>query len=338
MVTRHRGGPRNQSPAPHFQSPALRPDLPCLVSCVIQVALASHPATDQKLAVKVVKKRQLLQEDPKSVLTERQILEKVGESPFCTHAYGTFQSEEDLFFVMEYMRGGELYDLIKSSAPLSTATIRFIAAELLCALQYLHGRGIIHRDLKPENILLNSSGHVKIADFGLSKVDMFGSKKVYSCAGTPAYMAPEVYYNKPYDAMADYYSLGVILFEMATGKMPQLVRSKNYIYSRNIDPDLRDVIERLLAKYPRDRWGAVKRLREHPFFRPICWKKMEEGKVTSPLWMPECPEIDTNEQFEVKELIHYRREKERRIADEQQRLFDGFSFISKKWTTMLNRK
>ncbi|XP_077348146.1 putative serine/threonine-protein kinase DDB_G0277449 isoform X1 [Lithobates pipiens] len=83
----------------------------------------------------------------------------------------------------------------------------------------------------------------------------------------------------------------------------------------------------------RDRWLAVKRLREHPFFRSIDWKKLEEGKVTSPLWMPECPEIDTIEQFEMKKLIHYRRKKER-IADEQQRLLDGVSFISKKWRKM----
>ncbi|XP_040206315.1 probable serine/threonine-protein kinase DDB_G0277449 [Rana temporaria] len=97
---------------------------------------------------------------------------------------------------MEYMKGGELFNLLKT-APLSTDTIRFISAELLCALQYLHGRGIIHRDLKPENILLDSAGHVKIADFGLSKVDMFGPKKAYSCAGTEAYMAPEPYhYNE----------------------------------------------------------------------------------------------------------------------------------------------
>ncbi|XP_073488798.1 probable serine/threonine-protein kinase DDB_G0277449 [Aquarana catesbeiana] len=138
--------------------------------------------------------------------------------------------------------------------------------------------------------------------------------------------------------MADYYSLGVILFEMATGAEPESVRSRNYFYPGNIDPDLRDVIERLLEEYPRDRWWAVKRLQEHPFFRPIDWKKLEEGKVTSPLCMPECPEIDTNEQFEVKKLIHYRRKKERRIANTQQRLFDGFSFISKKWSKMLNRK
>ncbi|XP_077350058.1 protein kinase C delta type-like [Lithobates pipiens] len=138
--------------------------------------------------------------------------------------------------------------------------------------------------------------------------------------------------------MADYYSLGVILFQMATGAEPESVGSRNYYYPRNIDPDLRDVIERLLAKYPKDRWWAVKRLREHPFFRPIYWKNLEEGKVPSPLWMPECPEIDTNEQLEVKNLIHCRRNRERTIADVQQRLFVGFSFISKKWRKILNRK
>ncbi|XP_040187898.1 probable serine/threonine-protein kinase DDB_G0277449 [Rana temporaria] len=137
--------------------------------------------------------------------------------------------------------------------------------------------------------------------------------------------------------MADYYSLGVILFEMATGEPPESVRSRNH-YPRNIDPDLRDVIERLLAKYPGDRWWAVKRLREHPFFRSIDWKKLEEGKVTSPLWMPECPEIDTNKQIDVKKLIHYRRRNQRRITDEHQRLFDGFSFISRKWRKMLKRQ
>ncbi|XP_040203763.1 protein kinase C delta type-like [Rana temporaria] len=208
---------------------------------------------------------------------------------------------------------------------------QFIAAELLCALQDLHGRGIIHRDLKPDNILLDGTGHVKLADFGISIVDVFGSKKVDSYCGTEDYMAPEIHQRKPYDATVDYYALGVILFEMATGEEAELAGCRKSLYPKNIDPDLRDVIEKLLKKNPKVRGTAVKRLREHPFFRSIEWKKLEEGKVTPPLWMPECPEKDTNEQIGVKELIYYREKNEKKIANSKQRLFDGFSFMSRKW-------
>ncbi|XP_040204411.1 protein kinase C theta type-like [Rana temporaria] len=268
---------------------------------------------------------------------ERQILEDVGESLFCTHAYGTFQSEEDLFFVMEYMRGGELSNLIKTSAPLSTAAIRFIAAELLCALQYLHSNGIVHRDLKPDNILLDDSGHVKLADFGLSKCNVFGSQKMYSGVGTPVYMAPEVGQRRPYDAMVDYYSLGVILFEMATGADPQSVRYRNQIHRRNIDPDLRDVIDQLLLNCPKWRRRTVERLRGHRFFGPINWDEMEAGLATPPLQMRKWPEIDMNKQIGVDNLILQPRTKLMKIPRRQQLLFKDFDFTSKKWRRMLYR-
>ncbi|XP_040207273.1 probable serine/threonine-protein kinase DDB_G0277449 [Rana temporaria] len=121
---------------------------------------------------------------------------------------------------------------------------------------------------------------------------------------------------------------------MATGAEAESAKCRNSLYPNNIDPDLRDVIERLLEENPKVRGTAVERLREHSFFRSIEWKKLEEGKVTPPLWMPDCQEKDTNdtnEQIEVKKLIHHRRKKQRRIANAKQRLFDGFSFISRKW-------
>ncbi|PIO39400.1 hypothetical protein AB205_0116480, partial [Aquarana catesbeiana] len=301
------------------------------------VALASHPATDMKLAVKVIKKRKLLNEDPRMILTERQILEKVGESTFCTHAYGTFQTEEDLFIVMEYMKGGDLFNLIKSSAPLSTAAIRFIAAELLCGLQYLHRNGIVHRDLKPQNILLDSSGHGKIADFGLSKLNVFGDQKIYTGAGTPGYVAPEVLHQKPYDAMVDYYSLGVILFQMATGADARLVKSRNDIYRRNIDPDLRDVIEQLLLNCPKWRRNSVQRFREHRFFSQIDWNNLEAGLATPLLKMPKCPEINMKKKIKVDKLIQQPRGQLMKIPQRQQQMFKNFDFTSTKWRRMLYR-
>ncbi|XP_075195023.1 protein kinase C delta type-like [Anomaloglossus baeobatrachus] len=157
-----------------------------------KVMLATHQACQKQVAVKVVKKRLLIEDSRDEVLIERQVLEMTRKSPFVTRAFSTFQSQDYVFYVMEYLSGGDLRGIMTTNAPFPIAVTRFIAAELICGLQFLHSRGIIHRDLKPENILLDSTGHLKIADFGLAVMNIFGDKKTSDWVGTYIYRAPEV--------------------------------------------------------------------------------------------------------------------------------------------------
>lgn len=127
---------------------------------------------------------------------------------------------------MEFVRGGELFTYIQSekhrnpSQPFSEKIIRFYAAELIIALEQIHNLGIIYRDLKPENVLVDEKGHIKLADFGLSKKDLSGTMLTYSVCGTPEYVAPEILTKKGHNKNIDWWSLGIILFEMYKGSTP----------------------------------------------------------------------------------------------------------------------
>ncbi|PIO31140.1 hypothetical protein AB205_0122350 [Aquarana catesbeiana] len=160
---------------------------------------------------------------------------------------------------MEYLCQGELRKKITNKTKVSIAAIRHLAVELLCGLQFLHSKGVVHRDLKPENILIDKKGHVKIADFGLAATNVIGNNKVTLECGTSGYIAPEVYDDGLYNRMADYFSLGVILFEVAfkyhpfyDGKndkrMKRCITQDEPRYPEEADPDLLD----LLAKVSSD--------------------------------------------------------------------------------------
>ncbi|XP_040289877.1 protein kinase C delta type-like [Bufo bufo] len=258
-----------------------------------KVMLATHPDCQQQLAVKLVKKRVLLQNFRNKVLIERQVLEVTGKSPLFTHAYATFQTKDYTFFIMEFLSGGDLGDLIHAKAPFTIPVTRFCAAEIICGLQFLHNRGIIHRDIKPENILMDSAGHLKIADFGLAVMNIFGERKISQYAGTLSYMAPEILLEKPYNTAVDWFSAGVTIYQMATGKYPFSASifpekiQKSLIndvptYPKRLNPQARDLIERLLIKSPESRQLAVCNIREHPFFMDIEWTDIEEAAACPP--------------------------------------------------------
>ncbi|XP_077309914.1 protein kinase C delta type-like [Lithobates pipiens] len=121
---------------------------------------------------------------------------------------------------MEYLSGGDLENFLNKRAPVNIETARFLTAEILCGLQFLHNRGIVHRDIKPDNILLDSVGHVRLADFGLSATEVHASQTLTSFAGTLQYIAPEIYLETPYGFAADYFSLGIIVYELVTANYP----------------------------------------------------------------------------------------------------------------------
>ncbi|CAJ0959950.1 unnamed protein product [Ranitomeya imitator] len=231
-----------------------------------RVMLATHQPSGHQLAVKMVKKRELLEYAKHNLRLEREVLEITEDSRFFTHAYGTFQTADYAFYAMEYLSGGDLITFIKSRAPLDVCTTRFLAAEILSGIEFLHSRGIIHRnktiflsflrDLKPDNILLDGDGHAKIADFGLAAMNVFGSQKISEFYGTPGYMAPEMIRRQPFNYTVDLFAFGVIVYQMATGFFPFnyghcarrlafSVTCDKPCYPNTMDSQLRDVIERV---------------------------------------------------------------------------------------------
>ncbi|XP_040195390.1 myosin light chain kinase 2, skeletal/cardiac muscle-like [Rana temporaria] len=303
-----------------------------------KVVLASHYAMEQQMAIKIVKKNSL-KHDFSSAVMEKNILEACIGSRFITHLFGSFQTETYLVFVMEFVSGGELWGLMSESLLMEQNTIRFITAEILCGLQFLHSRQIIHRDLKPENILLDGEGHIKIADFGLSVAGVTESNRITGLAGTPLYIAPEVIYNEPYFTTADYFSLGVIVYEMAFRENPFCVGimpvddilmatiNNDPHYPEDMDYFLFELLRSLLCKDQEERTRLVSDIRHHDYFQGIDWADLEEGKSPSPL-----------QSATMNKKLIYRRMKmaefmtsvdlDPPIQAKDQKNFDGFSYMS----------
>ena len=189
--------------------------------------------------------------------TEREILGEL-DHPFLVKLRYAFQTKSKLYMVMDFVNGGELFFHLKRSRQFSVDRARFYAAEILLALEYLHSQGVVYRDLKAENVLLEPSGHIKLTDFGLSKRFFTPENfKTFSFCGTPEYLAPEILQNIGHDKAVDYWSLGVLLYEMMAGELPFYEPDRQELYKKILKadfqiksyftPDFSALLKRLLA-------------------------------------------------------------------------------------------
>uniref|UniRef100_A0A8C6SRK5 non-specific serine/threonine protein kinase n=1 Tax=Neogobius melanostomus TaxID=47308 RepID=A0A8C6SRK5_9GOBI len=212
---------RSTSP-PHIyvqSDPSAHPDKSLCLFQVFLVKKVTGPDAGQLYAMKVLKKATLKVRDRVRTKMERDILVEVNH-PFIVKLHYAFQTEGKLYLILDFLRGGDLFTRLSKEVMFTEEDVKFYLAELALALDHLHGLGIIYRDLKPENILLDEEGHIKLTDFGLSKESIDHENKAYSFCGTVEYMAPEVVNRRGHTHSADWWSYGVLMFEMLTGTLP----------------------------------------------------------------------------------------------------------------------
>lgn len=250
-------------------------------------------------AMKVIRKSNVVRQDlQENIKTERLILEEI-DHPFIARLCFSFQTKDKLYLVTDYCSGGELFHHMTDNG-FTYELSRFYAAELVLALEHLHRVKVAYRDLKPENILLEESGHLRITDFGLSKLNVVSDRGAQTIAGTREYLAPEVYSMSKYGFAVDWWSLGVLIFEMITGVHPFLDDNKEVMVRKittpgvmqeimppNMPSEAASLLFGLLAFNPLERLGSrgSEEIRSHPFFAPISWDKLMRREI-SPPWKP----------------------------------------------------
>uniref|UniRef100_A0A8C6I6T8 Ribosomal protein S6 kinase n=1 Tax=Mus spicilegus TaxID=10103 RepID=A0A8C6I6T8_MUSSI len=249
----------------------------------------------QLYAMKVLKKATLKVRDRVRTKMERDILVEVNH-PFIVKLHYAFQTEGKLYLILDFLRGGDLFTRLSKEVMFTEEDVKFYLAELALALDHLHSLGIIYRDLKPENILLDEEGHIKLTDFGLSKESIDHEKKAYSFCGTVEYMAPEVVNRRGHTQSADWWSFGVLMFEMLTGTLPfqgkdrketmTMILKAKLGMPQFLSPEAQSLLRMLFKRNPANRLGAgpdgVEEIKRHSFFSTIDWNKLYRREIHPP--------------------------------------------------------
>jgi serum/glucocorticoid-regulated kinase 2 len=248
-----------------------------------KVCLVEYTPTKEVYAMKSLKKDVLIDQDQvENTLLEKKILQSL-EHPFLVGLVFCFQTEERIYFIMPFLRGGELFQHLRKMKIFDEEKVRFYSGQIGLALDHLHTYGIIYRDLKPENILMDEEGYLKLADFGMAK-HLKGEEKAMSFCGTPEYLAPEIITGEGHNKSADWWSFGILIYEMLCGippfynenleRMYELIKLADLRFPRKIviSSDAQDIITKLLDRNPSTRLGSkggLAEIKSHPFFATI---------------------------------------------------------------------
>ncbi|KAF8977807.1 AGC protein kinase Gad8 [Entomortierella lignicola] len=250
--------------------------------------------TSRIYAMKILRKAHIIsRSEVNHTLAERTVLAQIN-NPFIVPLKFSFQSPEKLYLVLAFVNGGELFHHLQREGRFGEERSRFYAAELLCALECLHGFNVVYRDLKPENILLDYTGHIALCDFGLCKLGMTETETTNTFCGTPEYLAPELLLGKGYTKTVDWWTLGVLLYEMLTGLPPFYDENIHEMYRKilqdelrfpdEVSTDARSLLSELLTRDPNQRLGnsGSSAIKQHAFFKPISFPHLMAKKIQPP--------------------------------------------------------
>ena len=263
-----------------------------------EVLLVRLKANKKVYAMKILSKSMLkVKKQEFHTKTERDLMVKIN-CPFIVNIKSAFQDSTKLYMVSEFMQGGDMFFHMHDGQIVifNNEKTKFYILELVLAIEFLHKKNMIYRDLKPENILLDEKGHVKLTDFGLSKILDEDNEKTFTICGTPQYLAPEVLLKKGYDKAVDWWSLGCVMYEMLSGRLPfcikrgmklsQKIYEKGVEYPKNLTKEAQDLIQKLLVVDPQKRLGqgpnGSDEIKNHPFFKGVNWDDAWKRKIKPP--------------------------------------------------------
>jgi len=273
---------------------------------------------------------------------ENSILRKLN-CPFLVHMHYAFQTSDKLFFVMDYVNGGELFFHLQKEGKFSEDRVRFYVAEIVIGLEYLHSMGIIYRDLKPENLLLSAAGHIIMTDFGISKEGLSCTDdRTSTFCGTPEYLAPEVLKQEQYSKAVDWWSLGTLMYEMLSGLPPFYTEDVQNMYFNIINTKLsmpkgtsdatQSLLSGFLEKDPNDRLSDPLKIKSHPFFAGIDWEKLYNKAIAPPYIPPVKDKMDDSQispEFTEDSIDDGGAQDPKAKTVKQKPLhFEGFTFVS----------
>lgn len=314
-----------------------------------KVYLVKHRQTNERYAMKRITKSSLrLRNQVQRAFLERDIM-TFSENPFVVSMYCAFETQTHLCMIMEYVEGGDVRTLLKNIVSLPEEWTQMYAAEVVLALEYLHSYGIVHRDLKPDNLLITSIGHIKLTDFGLSKVGLMKrATELYEDrqeedapifgdlerVGTPDYFSPEVVLQQAYSIDVDWWAFGVVLYEFVHGITPFYAEAVEDVFSNIIkgevefmeeedvddeseiiDPNCRDIITNLLQIEPASRLASAEEIKAHPYFEDVDWNNIIRQKAQ---FIPELSNEDDTSYFDPRcdRYHHNSSDEESAILDE----------------------
>jgi len=257
-------------------------------------------------AIKMLKKTEVVRlQQVEHMLAEKNILEAISKGtdgleqhPFIVNLFATFQDSRFLYMVLEYVNGGEFFTHLRRVARLENNQAKFYSASVVTIFSHLHKEDIIYRDLKPENLLLDHQGYLKITDFGFAKKVLF---KTYTLCGTPEYIAPEVLLNKGHGKGVDWWTLGILMYEMLSGQPPfvdedpmgiyQQILGGKLSFPRYFERNAKGLIKKLLVADLTKRFGCLKKgakdIMDHKWFTGFKFDELLAKKITPPI----CPQV-----------------------------------------------
>lgn len=275
---------------------------------ISRVKLMKHNSKKEVIVMKVLKKSDIISNNMVDKVKSEKKITKILNHKFIVNNIGFAQTASDIIFAMEFIPGGELFTHLRNVGKFQLNEVKFYSAQIILTLEYIHNNGIIYRDLKPENILIDYTGYLKLTDFSISK---FCRNKTYTFCGTPEYIAPEIIMNRGHTAASDFWTLGILIYEMIIGIYPfynsdvmvlydKIIKGV-YKFPKNLDANVKSLIKRLLVADVKIRYGKKKEngkldIANHKFFKGFNWDALENMSLL-PQYIPKIKGLEDTSNF-----------------------------------------